>query len=470
LHRRYAHVTLVFVLALSVTYSVVCAGSNDKVLLVDLDTAITGATTEMMEDAARVATNVDARLILVTADTPGGEINAVKDVMNLFEASPIPVCFYVYPPGSSAWSGGTYLLVSSHVAAMSSGTSIGSAQPVQLTGEPINDTKHINALSALMVNHAALHGRNKTAVRRFITENLNLGPEDALRYGVVEVAADDVQALLDRLSGKALVRIETEAGTSVWRLVDADKPVDERMITRIQFTGLGDAEVVEYAPSVQSWLLQLIYDPGVASMLFTLGFYLLIIGLQTPGLGAEFVGALFLLLSLMAFQVIGVEPMSLILFTVGFVMVLAEMKMHTGFLGFAGGLCILLGTLFLVPSPHWLLAPEATRRIRNTLLGVSLVFLMVFGALIYKVSKARSLKAATGEEVIIGSRGLASTRLDPRGEIRVMGEYWRARAEDASIEAGAEVEVTGREGLILVVRTVKPSVQPEKGREVKENV
>jgi len=45
-----------------------------------------------------------------------------------------------------------------------------------------------------------------------------------------------------------------------------------------------------------------------------------------------------------------------------------------------------------------------------------------------------------------------------------MGEHWRARAEDASIEAGAEVEVTGREGLILVVRAVKHSVQPEKGR------
>ena len=464
MHRKAVYATLITVLALSVTYGVVCARPNDKVLLVDLDAAITGATTEMMEDAAGVALNIDARLILVTVDTPGGEINAVKDVMNLFEASPIPVCFYVYPPGSSAWSGGTYLLVSSHVAAMSSGTSIGSAQPVQLTGEPINDTKHINALSALMVNHAALHGRNKTAARLFITENLNLGPEDALRYGVVELAADDVQTLLDRLSGKALVRTETEAGTSVWRLVDADEPVDEKMITRIQFTGLGDAEVVEYAPSVQSWLLQLIYDPGVASILFTLGFYLFIIGLQTPGLGAEFVGALFLLLSLMAFQVIGVEPMSLILFTAGFIMVLAELKMHTGFLGFAGGLCILLGTFFLVPSPHWLLAPEASRRIRNTLLGVSLFFLVVFGALIYKVSKARSLKAATGEEVIIGSRGFASTRLDPLGEVRVMGEHWRARAEDASIEAGAEVEVTGREGLLLVVRAVKPSVQPEKGR------
>jgi membrane-bound serine protease (ClpP class) len=470
LHRRYAHVALVIVLALSITYSVAWARPNDKVLLVDIDAAITGATTEMMEDAAGVASNIDARLILVTVDTPGGEINAVKDIMNLFEASSIPVCFYVYPPGSSAWSGGTYLLVSSHVAAMSSGTSIGSAQPVQLTGEPINDTKHINALSALMVNHAALHGRNKTAVRRFITENLNLGPEDALRYGVVELAADDVQTLLNRLSEKALMRTETEAGTSVWRLVDADEQVDEKIITRISFTGLDAAEVVVYAPSVQSWLLQLIYDPGVASILFTLGFYLFIIGLQTPGLGAEFVGALFLLLSLMAFQVIGVEPMSLILFTAGFIMVLAELKMHTGFLGFAGGLCILLGTFFLVPSPHWLLAPEATRRIRNTLLGVSLFFLVVFGALVYKVSKARSLKAATGEEAIISSRGFASTRLEPRGEVRVMGEHWRARAEDVPIDAGAEVEVTGREGLVLVVRAVKPKVQPEKGREVKQNV
>ncbi len=470
MQRRYAHATLVAVLALSVTYGLVVAEPDDTVLLVRLDAAITGATTEMMEDAVRVAANIDARLILVAVDTPGGEINAVKDVMNLFEASPIPVCFYVYPPGSSAWSGGTYLLVSSHVAAMSSGTSIGSAQPVQLTGEPVNDTKHINALSALMVNHAALHDRNKTAARRFITENLNLGPEDALRYGVIEVTADDVQTLLGRLSGKDLVRTETGAGTSVWRLVDADEPVDEETITRIPFTGLDEAEVVEYAPSPQSWLLQLIYDPSVASIMFTIGFYLLIIGLQTPGLGAEFVGALFLLLSLMAFQVVGVEPMSMILFTVGFVMVLAELKMHTGFLGFAGGLCILLGTFFLVPSPHWLLAPEASRRIRNTLLGVSLVFLAVFGALIYKVSKARDLKPATGEEALIGSRGFASTGLDPRGEVRVLGEHWRARAEDASIEAGEEVEVTGREGLILVVRAVRPSAQPEKGKEVKQDV
>jgi len=51
-----------------------------------------------------------------------------------------------------------------------------------------------------------------------------------------------------------------------------------------------------------------------------------------------------------------------------------------------------------------------------------------------------------------------------------MGEHWRARAEEESIEAGAEVEVTGREGLVLVVRAVGPSVQPEKGREVKESV
>jgi len=96
LHRKAVYASLYIILALFITCSVVPARPNDKVLLVNLDAAITGATTEMMEDAAGVAVNIDARLILVAADTPGGEINAVKDVMNLFEASPIPVCFYVY--------------------------------------------------------------------------------------------------------------------------------------------------------------------------------------------------------------------------------------------------------------------------------------------------------------------------------------------------------------------------------------
>jgi membrane-bound serine protease (ClpP class) len=439
----------------------------DVVLKVSLTEAITGATAQTMEDAISVGKNMDAGLIIVTADTPGGEINAVKDVMNQFEASPTPICFYVYPPGASAWSGGTYLLVSSHVAAMSSGTVIGSAQPVRITGEPINDTKQINALTALIANHAALHARNTTTARRFVSENLNLGPEEALKYGVIEVVSDDIPSLLEKLQDRTLVKVETEMGTSTWKLVKAGE-APEDTLTRIKFEGLSGAESIEYKPSLQYWLLQIIYDPTVASLMFSLGFYLLIIGVQTPGLGAEFVGGLFLLLSLMSFQVIGIEPVSLTLFAVGFAMVIADLKMHTGFLGFAGGLCIILGTLFIVPSPHWLLSPEVSRRIRNTLIGASLVIFAIFSFIIIKVSQAGRQDVKTGPETLIGIKGETTSWLDPRGEVRVLGETWRARAENPPIEVGCKVDVIDREGLVLVVRALGAAEKKKQG--VKKNV
>lgn len=56
-------------------------------------------------------------------------------------------------------------------------------------------------------------------------------------------------------------------------------------------------------------------------------------------------------------------------------------------------------------------------------------------------------------------RGLA-----PAGLVRVRGEIWRARVEEdeGAIPAGAAVQVTGREGLVLRVRRIR-SVGPGAG-------
>jgi len=176
------------------------------------------------------------------------------------------------------------------------------------------------------------------------------------------------------------------------------------------------------------------------------------------------VGGLLLLLSLMAFQVIGLKPASLTLFVFGFTMVIAELKLHTGFLGFAGGICILLGTLFIVPSPHWLLAPEVKKRIRNTIIEASVILFTVFTFILFKVTQASRQEPKTGPEALIGSTGESSTCLDPTGEVRVHGETWRAIAENPPIDAGCEIEVVSREGLILVVRAYGAV---KEGKEVK---
>ena len=469
MHRRSVLISSLIVPLLILSHGTACAGAEGgRVLAVVLDVAITGATAEMISDALEIAQRMDVSLVVVRANTPGGEVNAVKRIMDMFEASPIPVCLFVHPPGASAWSGGTYLMMASHVAAMASGTSIGSAQPILSTGELINETKTVNALTALMVNHAVFHGRNRTAAREFVASNLNLGPEEALRYGVIELIADDIPTLLLRLSELTLVMVQSEGGSSTWRLVTEAEAGGLTATKLFSFSDLAGAEVVKYQPGIQAGLLQILFDPLVSSIMFTLGFFMVFIGIQTPGLGMEFVGGLFLLLSLMAFQVIGVESTVLLLFAAGFTLILAELQTGIGFLGLAGAICIILGSFVLFPSPHWLLAPEVSRRIQYTLVATSTVLCVFFGFLVYKVAQAKRLRAWTDPGLVEESKGVATTDLSPYGEVRVLGERWRARVEDGPVERGREVLVIGREGLLLLVRPSGegPSMaepQPERG-------
>jgi len=452
---RIETLTLILLITSTVYLPSAMGESGDRILLVRIDTEITMATEKMMEDALAIAETMDARLIIVAANTPGGEINAVKKIMDLFESSRVPICFYVHPIGASAWSGGTYLLMASHIAAMASGTSIGSCQPVQYTGELINSTKHINALSSLMANHAALHGRNETAAKLFVTRNLNLGPEEALRYHVVEMVADDVDTLLRRLSDMALIRVYSEAGTSVWRLIPRDELGNYNPLEIYLFEGVEGCEVVDYKPGLRIAFLQVLFNPMVSMLMLTFGFLFLFFGLQSPGYGSEIIGLLLLILALMSLQVIGIEPTIALLFAIGFALTVAELKTHIGVLGVAGAFCIILGSFLLFPSPQWLLAPEVSMKIRNTLLGVSIAAFTAFAFLIYKVAQTKRIRVKTGFEALEGCRGVAVTPLRPYGEVRVEGEFWRARAEEGEIEEGAEIIVVGREGLLLIVRPFK---------------
>jgi membrane-bound serine protease (ClpP class) len=81
--------------------------SNDAngILKVTINGEITAATTTMVNDALKLAAAQQARLIVVTMNTPGGEVDAVQNIMNLFDNSNITICCFVYPPGVTAWSG-----------------------------------------------------------------------------------------------------------------------------------------------------------------------------------------------------------------------------------------------------------------------------------------------------------------------------------------------------------------------------
>jgi len=431
---------------------------GNSILLVNINGEITGATTNMIKEALGIGEINQVRLAIVTLNTPGGEVTAVKEIMDIFEQSNIPICVFVYPPTATAWSGGTYLLMASHIAVMASGTTIGSCQPVYSTGEPIDYSKYINAFIALMRDHARLHGRNETAAELFVKENINMGPEEAYKNHVIELIADDVNSLLAKLEDYSLIQMTNVYGTLLWRLLPNDELSNVKAIRIISFEDISKAEKIEYTPGIGIAVQNFLYNPLISSLLLTLGLFILFIGLHTPGYGAEIVGVICLILGLIGLGAIGITTSSIILFTLGFLLIIAELKTHIGLLAMIGSVCLVIGGLMLFPSPQWLLYYEITERIRQIILGVSIFVAAFFSILVYKIAKARKRRIATGEEALIGAIGKVTRNLNPKGEIRVHGEYWQAMVEEGSVKKGELVKVVGRVGMTLIVKPVEEKV------------
>jgi membrane-bound serine protease (ClpP class) len=56
---------------------------------------------------------------------------------------------------------------------------------------------------------------------------------------------------------------------------------------------------------------------------------------------------------------------------------------------------------------------------------------------------------------MIGKIGVAITDLKPKGEVRVVGETWRAESLSGDIEKGAKVAVKALKGLVVMVEKVQ---------------
>jgi membrane-bound serine protease (ClpP class) len=87
--------------------------------------------------------------------------------------------------------------------------------------------------------------------------------------------------------------------------------------------------------------------------------------------------------------------------------------------------------------------------------AIAIILLIIAGIaawLFYIGVKAQHKRVKTGKEALIGSKGVASTDLKPKGEVRVLGEFWQATTKGVPIVNGQPVEVVDMEGMFLVVK------------------
>ncbi len=398
-----------------------------QVIVVELNDAITPASDDIISEALENARQSDAQALIITMNTPGGGLDETKKILDRIQNSPVPVIGYVYPKGATAWSAGTIILLGADVAAMAPNTIIGSAQPVEMTGEgikPITEEKIVNAVVALAQEKAKQHGRNETAAGQFITANLNLDAEKAKEAKVIEVVASSIEDLLVKVDG---------------------------MTVKGKVLRTSGAEYKYHSPSLRLNLMGILSNPILASLLLFIGIYSLIFGLTSPGYGAEIFGVIAISLGLIGLGFsINVAGLFLIAFGIG--LLLFELHVSTfGIIGVTGIACVALGSILLVPTGYPnMYGSEFQTGLLISLLVPAIVFGGFLAFAIYKVMEIRRKKPVIGD--IIGDTARTIDEITPEGKgfVRYQGEMWRAKSE-VNIEAGRKVVIKGKDGPVLLV-------------------
>jgi membrane-bound ClpP family serine protease len=124
--------------------------------------------------------------------------------------------------------------------------------------------------------------------------------------------------------------------------------------------------------------------------------------------------------------------------------------MHV-WLGFLAGILIAAAGLLIISASLGIaigLAWEIAVVLAIILLVTAGIAAWLFNAGI----KAQYKSVKTGKEALIGAKGVATSDLKPKGEVRVLGEFWQAIAKDGFIANGMAVEVVCLEGMFLVVK------------------
>lgn len=424
----------------------VSAEPSKKVYVVKITGMITSYTADQFSRYIHEAERANAEALIVEFDTPGGRGDAMMNIVQSIRGSTVPVIIYVYPEGAIAASAGTYIALGSHLIAMAPGTAIGACEPIlgyAKNGSIIKAPEKIrNFYTAYIISLANSSKRNVTAAREFISVDLSLTPQEALKDHVIEVIASNVTDLLHKANGMT---------TKI--------PVAGKGYVRLNFTNVN---VVYIGPSIKDRFISYITDPTVAYLLLELGIIALVLGFLTPTWHVpETIGAIMLVLGLIGIGYFGYNSAGIILMVLGVIFFIAEALTSTfGLFTVAGVVSTILGGILLFGGGNtYLVKTSVFTDLRYVIIAVAAIIGAFFAFGVAAVVRAQRRKAKTGKEEMVGLRGKVVKELNPEGMVRIRGELWKAVSADGSrIPNGSSVEVIGMDGLTLKVRKVESDV------------
>ena len=469
-------------------------GSPGLAVVIAIDDAIGVATAEYFMDSLDTAQERGANILVLELDTPGGLLEATRDMIKAILASEVPVAVYVTPNGARAASAGTYILYASHVAAMSKATTLGAATPVSMgrvgSGAPLppgilllsesdlsaedeapesdSDSEepgsdedgesetddgaedsgespgktaeemNAEAMKRKIVNDSVSYirtlarqrGRNADWAEKAVREGVTLEATEAVELNVADFIAVDLADLLAQADG---------------REVDVNGE-----LVQLQTTGL---TVERLEPGWRTRVLSILTNPSVAYLLVLVGLYGLLLEGYNPGTWIPgVVGIICLLLAAYALNLLPVNYAGLALMALGVGLIIAEsFSPSFGVLGIGGVVAFVVGSIILFDTgvPGF----EVPLRLIG---GVGLAAALLMLGLVVVLARSRSRPVVSGRESLAGRRAVALEDFEDAGPVLVQGERWHARSP-TPVRKGQELFVQSVDGLRLEIGDSPPA-------------
>lgn len=408
------------------------------IYVADVEALIHPVSAEYIGQTIDRADSEGAELVVLELRTPGGLVDATRQInIKIIEAR-TPVVVYVGPSGARAASAGFLITIAADVAAMAPGTHIGAAHPVSGTGASMDETaseKAASDVAAYARSLASQRGRNVELAEKAVTESQSFTEIEALSAepALIDLVATNIDDLLVQLHMREIKRWD---GTA-------------------QILRTEGAQIERVEMNWRQRLLSAVAHPQVAVILFSLGTLGLTIELWNPGtMVPGIVGGLSLLLAFFAFQILPINYVGLLLILFGIVLLMIEMLTPTyGLLATGGAVSMVLGALMLMDTP----APELQLGL-PFILSTMLALAVIVGSMVRLAVRAQQTLPVTGSVGMTDkiAQVISPIPIEGAGRVSTHGEIWSAVSSE-SIGEGERVKVVMVDGMTLTVRRILPS-------------
>lgn len=401
------------------------ASANGPVIIADFTLPVDPGSSTFMSRVVSTAQGRHAAAIVVVMNTPGGLLTDMIDIINSVtaaNASGIPTYTFVVPNGLGA-SAGSYIAMATNGILMGPGSEIGPSTPIVVGGTALEQNHTEDAMILLMQSLAEKWGRNQTAVFNMVYADQAYSASQAVAYHVVDGSANSLNQAL-----------------SAWGLSANTQ------------TTLGENFYEELISALSNTLLD--------GILFLIGIVAIVIDFLHPTIVLTVLGVIAIVAGLVGAEAVGASLLGFVILIVAAALIVVELKLGHGFALMAGVVLGAVGIYFLSFDLKYSPSPIGDLAILE--LGLVVVFGVLAGLYIrWVVGPLRRRSRLTGAEALRGKTGVAISDLNPKGEVRVAGEIWRAESLSGEIAKGERVTVKELKGLVVMVVKVQEATGQE---------